>query len=152
MPCSRIPGLSRWCCHHYGKQGSHYFCTGLIVHWAPRAMSTQLRKTQTSIRLCSASALFICMCFALFPEEKYHRQKMLSWISDSWTLSSPSLLSFHLSLNLNPHHDSCRMPMEMGSDSQPPISISTPPRTTTPDAQFSSSFSSSSSSPFFLSF
>lgn len=36
--------------------------------------------------------------------------------------------------NLSPHHDSCRMPLEMGADSQTPLSASTPPRSPVPSA------------------
>jgi hypothetical protein len=64
LSCSCIPGLSQCCCHRYGEWGSHYFCTSLIVHWALRAMSTQLRSANKHTLLLCLCLVHLCVfCF-----------------------------------------------------------------------------------------
>lgn len=102
LPCSSIPGLSQCCYHHYEEQYSHYFCTDIIVHWAPRTVSIQLRNTNRHMvgpalpLPYSFVCVLLCFLWRRIIDRKYCPGPLTLGLCPL-----PLFLSIHLSFILN---------------------------------------------------
>lgn len=145
LPCSSIPGLSQYCCHHYREQCSHYFCTDLIFHWAPRTMLIHLGNTDTLS--CCSSALFLCMCLLCFLWRSIVDRKYCPGPLTLGLRLLPQFLSVHLSFTLNTAWvltmtlAGCSWRQELTARPQFPFQFLPEPQHPLPEFSSSSSFS-----------